>query len=514
MNARKTEPAKSRIWICAIFAAPFLFAVQPIVSMYASNQAEIFAWELISPMIILVTTTAIAFYALQKVFHDLPRSAVILSLFWFLFFAYGFILPAEADLYIETGIFELCWIGLLFGILCLISSSNRVPFHSLARFFAVAGIISTSLPLISSAHGMLLMGDTTSIISDTDVSNDPDLPHIFYIITDEHARADSLKKYFDYDESPFIDSLKDKGFYIAEKSTSNYAWTAFSLPSSLNMDYLDALLKERSLSFNQRSMRLLVRDSAVTRYLRQKGYNVANISTHNVSYIPGADLRLDAINASEFQLMLLKRTPVSSLFIEKTERTNEAWRQRMFDGFEMLKNLVHQENPTFTFAHFLTPHEPFLFDKEGNLPKARSYAHNPPTEEQQRQDYIDGYREAVFYTDKKLEEAISYILAHKTRPVVIVLQSDHGSALSVSYKRQNEDEVYERMAILNAYYFPDQDYHLLNQTVMPVNSFRIIFNTIFGETFTMLKEENHFSALSESTNFYNATKTVEDLHKD
>ena len=44
-----------------------------------------------------------------------------------------------------------------------------------------------------------------------------------------------------YDNSEFLNSLRQRGFYVADCSQSNYAYTEFSLTSSLNYDYLDNL---------------------------------------------------------------------------------------------------------------------------------------------------------------------------------------------------------------------------------------------------------------------------------
>ena len=38
----------------------------------------------------------------------------------------------------------------------------------------------------------------------------------------------------------------------------------------------------------------------------------------------------------------------------------------------------------------------------------------------------------------------------------------------------------EQQGILNAYYFPGQDYHSLYPNITPVNSYRVIFNQFFN----------------------------------
>jgi hypothetical protein len=64
---------------------------------------------------------------------------------------------------------------------------------------------------------------------------------VYYIILDGYSRGDVLDEVFDYDNRPFLTRLESLGFSVADNSRSNYAMTRLSLPSSLNMDYLDDL---------------------------------------------------------------------------------------------------------------------------------------------------------------------------------------------------------------------------------------------------------------------------------
>ncbi len=71
------------------------------------------------------------------------------------------------------------------------------------------------------------------------VAANPDLPDVYYIILDAYGRADRLKQFYGYDNTPFLDALRKRGFYIAQNSRANYDQTCLCLPSSLNMNYLD-----------------------------------------------------------------------------------------------------------------------------------------------------------------------------------------------------------------------------------------------------------------------------------
>ena len=67
------------------------------------------------------------------------------------------------------------------------------------------------------------------------------LPDIYYIIMDEYGSNQSIKEFFNYDNNDFVSYLKQKEFFVNEKSFANYPRTIQSVSSSLNMEYLDEI---------------------------------------------------------------------------------------------------------------------------------------------------------------------------------------------------------------------------------------------------------------------------------
>jgi hypothetical protein len=51
----------------------------------------------------------------------------------------------------------------------------------------------------------------------------------------------------------------------------------------------------------------------------------------------------------------------------------------------------------------------------------------------------------------------------------------------------------ERSSMLNAYFFPHQDYSALSPDITPVNTFRIALNPFFGTNFPLLENQFNFS---------------------
>jgi len=72
----------------------------------------------------------------------------------------------------------------------------------------------------------------------TSSSGNSNLPNIIYIVPDRYGSLASLKENFNFDNSGFYKSLKDRSFITNAESRSNYPFTELSLSSTLNNAYL------------------------------------------------------------------------------------------------------------------------------------------------------------------------------------------------------------------------------------------------------------------------------------
>ncbi|MDQ3277751.1 MAG: hypothetical protein M3Q06_05465, partial [Bacteroidota bacterium] len=45
---------------------------------------------------------------------------------------------------------------------------------------------------------------------------------------------------------------------------------------------------------------------------------------------------------------------------------------------------------------------------------------------------------------------------------------------------------------LNAYYFSDKDYGMLYDSISPVNTFRVVLNKYFSQSFPLLKDSSFY----------------------
>ena len=83
------------------------------------------------------------------------------------------------------------------------------------------------------------------------------------------------------------------------------------------------------------------------------------------------------------------------------------------------------------------------------------------------------------------------IIENSDIPPIIILQGDHGPS--------HFDNA-SRMGILNAYYFPDAKAGLY-PLITPVNTFRLLFQTYFGEDLKLLEDVSYYSEYPEAYQF-------------
>ena len=114
-----------------------------------------------------------------------------------------------------------------------------------------------------------------------------------------------------------------------------------------------------------------------------------------------------------------------------------------------------------------------------------------------------GYAGQVAFVNSQMERIIDSILAESATTPVIIIQGDHGpdsTSGRVSY-------VQERMTNLNAYLLPTGDAGLYPD-ITPVNSFRVVFNEVFGGNYELLPDRVLYSEYDTPYLFNDVTYTI------
>jgi len=425
------------------------------------------------------------------------------------------------------------WIGLLCIVLAamLIITILRVEHPTtLERIAVVGNLISTALLVIAlwptlNFYVANLPGAHRAHASEVETANHPTVlnspkrPDIYYIVLDGYSGGEFLQHDFGYDNSPFTDALADRGFYVAYDSKTAYAITVPSLFSTLNMRYIndqdkrnaDKIAGINGMPQDISYLRTGIADSFVSQELQRRGYTYIfmlsgydvpsrtadmNIDFHRSGtvYYTGID---EQVTGTYDPALFNKARFLPALFsamglrpsIEKIDGTREI-PDDPYDFREPLRALVTWDEAekiadypqaTFTVIHIIKPHEPVIFDREGHMVRPAATTKNSTREELSRRFF-----EQLEFVNARTLRMIDTIDAKSSVPPIFIIQGDHGSVYGNPRSKEGKRT---NFGILNAYRFPGRTCEGLTPDIIPINSFRVLFQCVFGAPYPLLESK-------------------------
>jgi hypothetical protein len=328
-----------------------------------------------------------------------------------------------------------------------------------------------------------------------------DPPDIYYIVLDGYARSDILQEIYQFDNKEFIAYLEQKGFIVPAFNHSNYPATPLSIASTLNMDYIQALVPSLGENNERWLMAPLIDRGRVRALLEAQGYQTVSFNSNwTISETTTTDMYFQAypVMLSDFEGFIMIITPLK--FMEPllgnvvSHPDAVSHRRIILYEFETLIELPKIPGPKFVFVHIISPHPPFLFDKDGNpidieYPFTFRAANEYPGS---FSDYPRKYREQVQFVNYQLEVAIDAILTGSKTPPIILLQADHGSGLLTNLSSADKTCIRERYSPFAAYYLPNADKSTVPNDISNVNLFRMVLNEYFDAELPLLDNKQYF----------------------
>lgn len=326
------------------------------------------------------------------------------------------------------------------------------------------------------------------------VANKNTNPDIYFLLFDEYASSLSLKEQYAFTND--LDSfLLNRGFHIQSKSHSNYHYTTFSMASMLNMSYIEGLKVNTTLTVeDMNNCANLIKKDKVIDFLSEQGYEIINYSIFDLAGHPTLVsqklLPLKTRLITDKTLFLKVYRHLIALFISGRLKIPSLNKKIFYDtdrNNDKLLALTKEETrhlsykPRFVYAHLYMPHDPFFYDKNGKAKKDVLIKHST-REGRQVQDYL----EYLSYTNSKIKGLIDTIRLNTKGQAAIILMGDHGFR---SHIEQNLPQNYQNM---NAVYFPNKDYSFFYDSISCVNQFRVILNSLFHQSFPLLKDSTIF----------------------
>jgi hypothetical protein len=509
--------------------APFLLSIQPVLQLFLINVGELDFSEIIRSIFATLLFASIIFAVLYLLLRDWVKSSLVASLFIILFFLFGDVSdwivktvglgPVRANFLILAlvAVIMVVWFWVVRSRIKNTKTLN-LYFNLLSVLFLINSGIQMRNYLIENG---VSFNPTIPPAPVAAVHSATPRPDIYYIILDAYGRNDILQTIYDFDDSSFLNALKARGFYVAEEASSNYIQTMLSLSSSLNMDYIQSLKADGVKIENRADLISILQDSKVRSVLAQNGYQTVSFRNEYKATMPNADIYYDDSETgimyplTAFESILIDHTLARVLTILPAfhkaliEMPYDTHRHYILSTFARVKEIPSLNGDYFVYTHIIAPHPPFVFDENGvALP------HNEPfkladanqfIKDHSRKAYVAGYRQQMQYINTLVLEAVDAILANSKTPPIIIIQGDHGPGAYLHWSSLEKTFPAERFSILNAYYFPDQDYSLLYPSISPINSFRVLLNKYFDGKFGLLPDRHYYSQWSFPFDFKEVT---------
>jgi hypothetical protein len=320
-------------------------------------------------------------------------------------------------------------------------------------------------------------------------------PDIWWIVLDGLSRGDWLKKRFGV-EDVLGPGLSKRGFQVARAARSNYPQTLYVITSTLNLDYVHAVAERAEVP--REVAKAFLGANRVAASLSSSGYRTV--------YWPGGYHRLDpgldetrtaSFLPTEYHLALMNQWPPTGIWRMATGRSLSAAIRHEFivKTMESVRG-VPDGPPTFNFLHVVAPHPPFVVGANGELDPTGTAdtimdgsfwnEANPGV------SFRKGYSAQASWVQRRVLEAVDRILARGARPAVIVVCSDHGSGLDFDWKRLSRAALFDRMSAFYAVYLPDVPSRPIPATMSTVNTFRYVFDEVFGTSLGLLPDRSYW----------------------
>ncbi len=485
-----------------------LLSAYPVSYLYQVNYDKLLFKQTILPFIIIggIAFLSFLFFKSLSVFKFSIRNLyIVIPLLCILLFTYGHIFSILSQMPYLTGLIKNRYLLPLYLILSLVviylvhSIQNRTATGLVLNFLIFLnltpfGIISLEYlrQSINKQNQQKLNPIKTVAAQD----NDPD---IYYIVLDMYPSNEVLKKYWSFDNTTFVNKLKELGFQVFNESQSNYPITYLALNSVLNLQYIHKKNGAKLTGLTKAYLDETLLKNQASIYLKNRGYNYyvfeggifpEPINKSSQDFFLKVENRTNTINYqtspdNDFFLLFINSSIIFPFADKIQSISSKIYRKRIYYTLDRLPLLSRQIDKKFVIAHIMCPHSPYIFGQGGEEVFVDDKS------PMRRMAFLNQLK----FINKKIVPVLNQLINNKNgRSKIIILQGDHGTREIPPNGNYNMDEDWAKAYYgnFNAIYSSDIKADFSRYT-SPVNTFRRLFNSEFDENFTLLPDKKFYT---------------------
>lgn len=426
---------------------PILVAIFTVTGLYAANADRIGWGQIVAPLVFAICVAGLfmlLFWLLKWTSRSMPFIASIFTgaaLLWYL------ITP---------------WAGLALMLMALVLGiwkrvNTKLVANILAVVFIIAIIVSTGQAIFINATNQVAAQKTEIKLAA------PGTPNIYFIIPDRMPSIAAMQE-SGIPTEDFVAVLKERGFYVKENQLSAdqyYAGHPQNVHTTRTMRYMASVLndgKEIPLDISYKDCSSEIKNPNVFNELHDKGYTICNVASWfaETSQLPTADYNyrftdvsfMEKIFQDELSVAFYDRTIIRGLnfrLLQSSYSTGNVERERhIWQAGEVIKLSKVIGGPVFVMAHLMLPHEPFVWDADGN-PQNNKRLSEP-----------EAYYQQIQYAQSYLLNLIYGIQANDPNAIIII-QADEGMAYKSPVELNTALSSTQWSGVLTAWYIPGAD---------------------------------------------------------
>lgn len=510
---------------------PFLVIVFLGISIYSPNRLYFPIDVMMLPMCILIGLIGISLSIIKYMHSDLNKGQIFISCALLLNFNYYLVCESLTLSRLNFALGDIIYLVLCPLLILIIWKSTYPQIDHLSQ---ILGVITISLVLISLFNLGFIVASDIEKVSSVNQSQEFEVQYkkyvsenlvtdlnerdFYFIIIDRYPGEDILYSEFGYNNEDFIRNLTNLGFSVLKQSRSNYGITDRSIPSMVNMDYLELVYNAGYDLENNRLWRFFKSQGFKFVYLPSDYSSTVNNEYADIVLNPFPISLGKELDYRTFQkIMFFERTLVGKVYYfmlhiffnkEMPDETIKSLQDRIRMGENISYNEFEtQRNP----SPYRLTHPVYTFDnltKVYKIPgKKFILAHINDWEiiKTDNETYINKIQNANLL----VESTIKKIIANSHPAPVIILLSDHGRKPSIESINKNRS-IYAKYACykdgpleqdyidgsfyplnnLEAFYLPDGGNENIYPGISPVNIWRIVLNYYFKTAFPLTRDKS------------------------